>query len=431
MTRPAGPLTVGLLTQWYDPEPGPASIPGVLARGLVARGHTVKVVTGYPNYPTGTIYPGFDARGTTTLDVDGVSVRRVPLYASHDASALRRLANYLSFSVSAIVFGLRHLRDCDVVWVYNSPPTIGMPMAVLRLLLRKRLVLHVMDLWPDSLFASGFAPEGGLSGLAMRAVTAWCRMMYSLSDAVAYISPSVGAVLRDRGVPARRLTFAPVWTDETVFRPLPRIDRETLQVPDGHLVVLYAGAIGAPQGLTTLVNAMVTVRNLPITCLLAGDGTDVPNLERIIADEGLENVRLLGRVPKSEISDLMAFGDVHVISLRQTPLGDVSLPSKLQATMASARPVLAIASGDLADVVRRSEGGFVTPPDDVARLAALLADIAAMPREGLAAKGQKARDYYDLEYSSAAGIDRVESLLHHTHASRTPQRTRRDTHHSS
>ena len=401
---------IGILSQWYDPEPGPASIPGVLARGLAAQGHDVRVLTGYPNYPGGTIYPGFGNRQITTEILDGVRVRRVPLYASHDSSTLRRLLNYFSFAFTSVL-GLRHLKGCDVIWVYNSPPTVLLPMAVLRLIMRKRLVLHVMDLWPDSLFASGFAPSGGVARVAHKVASWLCRASYSLSAEVAYISPSVGVVLERRGVSRSKLTYAPVWTDEQVFAPRDRPSSTNLPVPEGDTVLVYAGAIGEAQGLEVLVEAMAAVRDLPLTCLIAGDGTARAALAARIEGLGLTKVHLLGTIDKSEIRHVMAVGDLHVISLKPTPLGDVSFPSKLQATMASARPILAIASGDLAHVVRSSGAGFVTAAGDVTALANLLRAVASTPRATLATMGARARDYYEQEFASGTGIDRVGRLL--------------------
>lgn len=404
------PRRTGILSQWYDPEPGPAAIPGVLARGLVARGHDVKVLTGYPNYPSGHLYPGYDNRRVLTETLEGVGVRRVPLYASHDASALRRLLNYVSFALSSLR-GLRYLRDCEVVWVYNSPPTVVLPMAFLRLVMRKPLVLHVMDLWPDSFFASGFAPSGVPGRLAHGAASWVCQLSYRLSTEVVYISPSVGQVLEERGVPRAKLTYAPVWTDERVFVPRERPTSTGFPVPDDHRVVLYAGAIGGAQALDVLVEAMADLQDLPLTCLIAGDGTARADLEDRVSALGLRNVHLLGTVAKSDIGSLMALGDLHVISLRSTPLGNVSFPSKLQATMASARPILAIASGDLARVVEDSGAGFVTKPGDRAALADRLREVAVTSHESLRSMGDLARDYYEREFASGAGIDRVGRLL--------------------
>ncbi len=115
-------MKIGILSQWYPPEPGPASLPGELAQELKARGHEVQVVTGFPNYPDGRIYEGYRLRTRSNEDIDGVAVRRVAIYPSHDSSGLRRAANYVSFGASVVANGLDCLMDCDVVWVSNSPP---------------------------------------------------------------------------------------------------------------------------------------------------------------------------------------------------------------------------------------------------------------------------------------------------------------------
>ena len=99
-------MRVGLLTQWFDPEPGPAALPGTLARQLAARGHHVQVLTGFPNYPTGRLADGYRMQRRLDETVDGVDVRRVALYPSHNASAVSRMANYASFGASALASGL-------------------------------------------------------------------------------------------------------------------------------------------------------------------------------------------------------------------------------------------------------------------------------------------------------------------------------------
>ena len=104
-----------MLTQWYDPEPGPAALPGVLARGLVARGHQVNVVTGFPNYPTGKVAEGYTVSRRFDEVRDGVAVRRVALYPSHDTSFARRLLNYGSFGASAAASGMSFLRGADAL----------------------------------------------------------------------------------------------------------------------------------------------------------------------------------------------------------------------------------------------------------------------------------------------------------------------------
>jgi colanic acid biosynthesis glycosyl transferase WcaI len=69
------------ITQWFDPEP---TIKGLIfAQALLRLGFEVEVVTGFPNYPGGKIYPGYKISVLKREFVDGVHITRLPLYPSH------------------------------------------------------------------------------------------------------------------------------------------------------------------------------------------------------------------------------------------------------------------------------------------------------------------------------------------------------------
>jgi len=151
-------MKIAFVTQWYDPEGGSAAIPGAIARALQARGHEVEVVTGYPNYPTGHLYAGYRIRLHHREHIRGIAVNRLPLYPSHDGSALRRMLNFVSFMVSASTAGVYIAKRSDVALVYSTPGTVGMAGLVLRRLLRRPFVLYVQDVWPDTVIATGMLP---------------------------------------------------------------------------------------------------------------------------------------------------------------------------------------------------------------------------------------------------------------------------------
>lgn len=95
-------MRINFVTQSYPPEPaGPAYAPAI---GLTQRGHEVNVLAGFPNYPTGRIYDGYSLKPySRERGTDGITVHRVPIYPSHDANAVKRMGNYLSFMTSASV----------------------------------------------------------------------------------------------------------------------------------------------------------------------------------------------------------------------------------------------------------------------------------------------------------------------------------------
>jgi len=415
-------MRVGLLTQWYDPEPGPAALPGVLARGLAGRGHDVQVVTGFPNYPTGEVAPGYQVSRRLDEELDGVSVRRVALYANHGSSAVRRLANYASFGASATVSGIDALRGVDALWVNYSPITVGWPMWAARYGLKVPSVVHVLDLWPDTMLAGGFAEGGRAFRAAEAGLNAWCNAIYRAASSVAYISPGVGDVLERRGVSPEKLAYVPMWADENIFRPSTTDLRTELGIPDDAIVLLYAGALGEAQGLTTLIEACAKVDDPRFRCLIAGSGISESSLRERADELGAANVRFLGRLPQVQMTALMATGDFNYVGLRPHALSAITMPSKTQAGLAAGRALLVAAEGDVATAIRESGTGFTAGPGDAAAIAEAIRSACSLGRDGLRTMGTRAFSYYQDTFAVAHGVRCIESLLEQAVATRRNRR---------
>jgi colanic acid biosynthesis glycosyl transferase WcaI len=401
-------VKIGMLTQWYAPEPGPAALPTSLAEGLAARGHDVRVLTGFPNYPHGRVAEGYSQRRRLDERVGGVHVRRVALYPSHDNSAARRVANYASFGASAWASGLDVLHDVDALWVNYSPVTVGLPMFRLRRRFGTPLVVHALDLWPDTVTASGLG--GRMGGRAHRMLAALCDRIYRAADTVAYISPGVGDVLESRGVPRQKLAYAPMWADETVHAPVASTTQRGWGAGPTTLVVAYAGTLGGAQDLHTLIDACAAVADVDLVCLVAGSGTHEEELRRHAAAVGATNVRFVGRLDAVGMQELNATSDVHYVGLNGHPLAGITMPSKVQAILAVGRPIVGALVGDAADVVERG-GGLTVRPGDVAGLVGHLRTLAALSPDERDELRIRARAQYEAEFSRDRGITTIENLL--------------------
>jgi colanic acid biosynthesis glycosyl transferase WcaI len=404
-------LRIGLFSQWYEPEP--ATIPPVLARELTRRGHSVRVLTGFPNYPEGRLYNGYRMAWRADSIVSGVPVRRVALFPSHDSSHVGRLVNYGSFAISASLFGGGWFRDVEGLWVFNSPPTVGLPTRLIKSRYRPRVLLHIMDLWPESLMASGFGAAPLKWTLLQRGLDRWLSMTYNTADSIACTSRAQIELLTERGVPRNKLAYIPLWADETLFYPMERDGAlaATLGVT-GKTVLLYAGAIGEPQGLDALVEACSGLRDEPtFHCLMAGSGMAEPRLRQQAKEKGLKNISFLGRWPIGGMARLMSVGDIHLVSLRSDPLAEIATPSKLPAILACAKPVIAAALGDVAEVIARSGAGWTCRPGDSKQLEAAIRAALAAGRSSLQTMGQRGREAYEEEFAVNIGVGRVEELL--------------------
>ena len=407
-------MKILIISQWYDPEP---TFKGQLfAEELVRRGHEVQVLTGFPNYPTGTLYPGWTMRAFQREVVRGVRVLRVPLYPSHDASARNRVLNYASFALSAAV-GALFLPRPDVAYVYHPPATAALPALVLALVKDVPFVYDVQDLWPDSLEATGMVSDRRVLG-----VVAWgMRRLYSAATRVVVLSPGMRRLLAGRGTLEGKTDVIYNWAyesdlgagagapdaaeDEPVATPRPS------EMPDA-FTVTFAGNLGTPQGLDVVLDAAELLRDDPgVAFVVVGTGLEEARLKQSAADRALEGVTFLPRRPVSEIGVILEASDALLVHLVDEPLFQVTIPSKTQAYLLTGRPVLMGVAGDASELVEQAGAGLTFPPGDAVALADRVRQLRAMTAEGRAELGARGRRFYDDSLSLRSGAEAFEETF--------------------
>jgi glycosyltransferase involved in cell wall biosynthesis len=414
-------MRIGLVTQWYDPEQGSAAVPGAIARALVGFGHDVHVLTGFPNYPTGRLYPGYRLARYRYEFREGVHVHRVPLIPSHDRSAIRRAGNYLSFAVSAAVRpGL--LRCVDVWLVYSSPATAALPALAALAAFGRPYVLLVQDLWPDSVVESGFLSGGRGLEIVARGLHRFCGSVYRRAAGIAVTAPSMVDVLCDRGVPESKIDVVPNWVDEQLFRPVPRDEALRRELGLSGFVVMYAGSLGDLQGLDVAVEAVGLVSDLSdVSLVFVGSGVAEPRL-RALAARGAGTVVFLGQQPVDRMPALLALGDAQLVSLRDLPLFRSTLPSKIQAALAVGRPVVGAVSGDARALIDSSGAGLTVRQGDPVALAAAIREMHAMSAGERERRGRCGRQYYlDHLAESVGGKSLIKMLEQAVHDATGPR----------
>lgn len=405
-------MRILLLSQWFDPEPGATKgLP--LAKWLQNRGHKVKVLTGFPNYPGGTIYGGYRIRPWQHERMDGVDVFRVPLYPSHDTSPWRRILNFSSFALSASTVGAVGIGPADVAYVYHPPPTIGLAAMTLRMIRRMPFVYHIADMWPETVVESGMVKPGAVRDRMEWVIHEWCNLVYRQAAAITVLSPGFKTMLIERGVPAEKIHVIYNWTDEAAFRPAepnPELAK-TLKL-DGRFNIVYAGNLGPMQNLETLIRAAALLVDRPnIQIVIVGTGHEEAQLKALTAELGLSSVLFLGRRQFWEMTEINALADVLLVHLRNLPFFAATIPGKTQVALASGRPILMAVAGDAANLVQEAEAGLICAPEDAQAMADAIRQLHDLAPEARATMGQNARNFYQREISLEVGGKRTEALL--------------------
>jgi glycosyltransferase involved in cell wall biosynthesis len=399
-------VKVAIVSQYYRPEV--VHIPYTLAEGLAARGHSVRVVTGYPNYPDGRLFAGFRQRWRRVERDRGVTIRRVPLVISHSTSAPGRLASYLSFALSSLS-AWRFVRAADVVYVYGAQPTAALGAYVWKRLSRKPFVLHSQDLWPESVTGSSMVTNRITKRVVGSLLTPMLRHLYRTADATIAIAPGMARILLDRGAPERRLRMLFNWADEEA---LTELDTPSETGDSRATRFTYAGNLGDHQDLSTLLDAAALLRDDPdISIRIVGSGIAEGRLKERSEALRLTNVEFVGRVPLDSLPAVYATTDFQIVSLTNQPIFSGTIPSKLQSGLMAGLPVIASIPGDVSSVVATHRLGFTSTPESAESMAATIRHAASLSLEERRSMSERCRAFYENEMSRDSQIDRIADIL--------------------
>jgi colanic acid biosynthesis glycosyl transferase WcaI len=398
-----------ILSQYYPPEVGaPQARLSELAAAFVRRGHEVTVLTALPNYPIGRIFDGYPR--VCGREMHGpVKVIRTFVYATQSASMIRRLTNYLSFLISSSVSGAFLLGPSDYLLVESPPLFLGLAAVWLSWLKGARLIFNVSDLWPDSAVDLGVLRR---DSIAYRISAKLEAFFYRHAWLVTCQSKSILANIATR-FPDSPLFHLSNAVDTKRFKPDCRtvIARNKLS-SNGGCVALYAGLHGLAQGLDQVLATAEVLRDEQIKFVLIGDGPEKKRLMQQAHERSIDNVVFLDLSPAVEVPALLASADLALVTLRTYIPGAV--PSKLYEAMSSGVPVVLVADGEAADIVREHDAGIAVKPGDIQAFVDAVQSLLDKPalRRSLGSNGRKAAEkYFDRSAMANGFIDHLERNL--------------------
>jgi colanic acid biosynthesis glycosyl transferase WcaI len=383
-----------------------------LVAGLTARGHSVTVLTGRPNYPEGRVFEDYRRDHASFSTFAGAEVLRVPL-RPRGKGGLRLILNYWSFVFWGIVLGpwLLRKKSFDAIFFFEiSPITGALPAILYRWLKRAPLAMWVLDLWPETLSAVGVVRGPRLLGLVGRLVA----FIYRRCDLILAQSRSfIPSIARWAG-PQADIRYFPGWAEALFAGDLDAVlpAEETLPYEDT-FNVMFAGNIGTAQDFPAILDAADRLKHRSdIRWLIVGDGRAADEVRSEIGRRGLEDrVILLGKHPIDRMPSFFKAASALLVSLKDEPIFALTIPGKVQSYLAAGIPILGMLNGEGGAVIEEAGAGLVGPAGDGEALARNVEQLAAMPVADRAAMGGRGRAFCTREFDRDMLIDRLVSWL--------------------
>jgi len=385
------------------------------ARYWVRWGHNVTVITCAPNFPEGKLHPGFRNRWRQTEELAGIRVVRVKTFVAPNRGRFRRMLDYLSFLPTAVSSGLFEQAP-DVVAATTPQPFAALAGLLVARLRHRPFLLEVADLWPESVLAVGamHRPNFLVRGLAMLS-----SFLYRSADRIVVLTGAFREKIAGLRVSREKIDVILNGVDLEQFRPRPRDASLAgeLGISPGRFVVGYIGTLGMAHGLEGVLLAAGRLAKTRILFLFVGSGAERDRLMASAAAKNLNNVIFLPAQPKEAMPSYWSLCDVALVHLKDAPLFETVIPSKLFEAMGMGLPVVLVApAGEASKVVREEAVGLHLPSGNSGALAWTLASLAEDPH-AIARMGHRsaaAAQRYSRERQASLYLESLESALQST-----------------
>ena len=306
----------------------------------------------------------------------------------------------------------------------HSPVLNALPAEWVGRKRRLPVVYEMRASWEDAAVDHGTTTEGSLRYRVSRALESFALRH---ADQITTICEGLRGDIRQRGIPADKITVIPNAVDAEAFQFGAEPDaalRSELGL-DGCTVLGFAGSFYGYEGLELLVaaTARLAARDPGIRLLLVGGGVQEANLRSQADALGIaDRVIFTGRVPHSRVQKYYELIDVLAYPRLPIRLTELVTPLKPLEAMAQGRMFVASDVGGHRELVRHGETGFLCKAGSVEALAEAIADVLAH-RERWPAIRRQARDFVERERTWANSVARYREVYRRALATRGREST--------
>ena len=329
--------------------------------------------------------------------IDGI--KYVWLKGNTYKGSISRIRNILSFvgKLQRNAKRIASLYKPDLVIASSTYPLDNIPAHKIAKYSGAQYTYEVHDLWPLSPMEIGGYSKWHPFIMIMQ----WAEnYAYKHVDKVVSLLSNSEEHMLEHGLGEGKFVCVPngynpdEWTTERINMPLPDEHKKAFEALKGKTIVGFAGGFVASGALHTLIKAASNLREISeLHFVLVGKGPERENYDKIIQEEGLSNVTILGPVQKKSIPSLVAnfdicyFGGVHSVLHKYG-----SAANKMTDYMLSSKPIVHSAD-EPTSLTRKLGCGIWVTAENVEAVTDAIRKISNMSEEERMRMGKLGRDY--------------------------------------
>ena len=401
-----------IVTNYFHPEEFKIND---LAFDLALNGYRVEVVTGIPNYPKGEFFNGYSFFKNNIEHYNGLKITRLPLISRGNGSKLRLILNYISFFVSLFLYSiyLALFKKFDFILVHHvSPIFLGIPSVIIKKIQGIKMIFWNLDLWPEAV--SHYLQSNWINKLVTGLLNLIVNFIYNNTDKLLISSKSFKFHATSRGYNEENIVYFPNWAEKIYTDSSSAlINTIDFKFPKNSFKIMFAGNIGEGQDMDSVLKAIDFTSKIDkdILWIFLGDGRMKSSFENNIKIKKLDNfVLFLGRQPLKQMPAFFSHANAMLLPLLDGDVYNKTVPAKLQAYMASKKPILGMLNGEGASVINEAKCGLVA---DAGNYKDLSNNIIKLKNNPILLENfsQNSSNYYGLYYSKKNALKKVIAIF--------------------
>ena len=392
------------IAQYFTPEPYLKDIDFI--KKLKDKGWNPVVITGFPNYPIGEIYDGYQNKFFAEESLNGIKIIRVYTYADHSLSGVKRALNYFVFGFFAALAILKYGKKESFYYILQSSPFVVFCAWTVKLFKPKsKTLLDIQDVFPENIRVSGFIKSKKIIDILDFVLD---HIYYKAFDLFVTVSESFRKIVSTKNIALENILTLYNWS--MVEKNQNEVS-EIFNFETKGFNIVYAGNIGVHQGLSKLSEGMTSVTNKisEVFFHFFGDGTDFDELKKNI--EGNNQIILHGRVSSDEIGKYLEAADALFLHLIKDPIYECIIPSKLQAYIEVGKPILAGIEGEARSFVTENYLGESFESENISAFEQATLNIANYSQKSKEEIKQRSLNLYREKFSRQSGADKVDEFI--------------------
>ncbi len=288
-------IKILFLSDNYPPEVNaPASRTYEHIQQWVRNGADVTIITCAPNFPQGKVFEGYKNKLFSKTVQDGVTVIRVWSYITANEGFVKRILDYVSYSVTSFFFGL--FQRCDIIVATSPQFFTAVSGCWLSIFKRKPWIMEVRDLWPESIKAVSAMKSDSKIFVFLEWIERW---LYKRAASIVVVTDTFKEKLVEWGVDAGKIHIVKNGVMLDKFKYLPKKSDLVKQLNlENKFVIGYIGTHGMAHKLDFIVETAAKIKDERVHFLFIGNGAEKEKIKLLAKNLKLKNCTFLDSVSK-------------------------------------------------------------------------------------------------------------------------------------